>query len=109
MLLVTISPTIRVDVLLGVVYRPETGGMFNLEHICNSINRVNTQNCILTGDFIFRDIDWDSAESNVELSKTFLSTVEDNFLTQLVQEPTRGDNILDSFDRQPGYNRSSDS
>ena len=41
----------------GVVYRPERGRQHNLDIICESINRCENSDCILVGDFNFRDID----------------------------------------------------
>jgi hypothetical protein len=64
-----------------------------LEKINTSIGAVNTDNCILLGDF--NGIDWDSLTSPRALDTSFIDTVTDNLLTQMVTEPTRSDNILD--------------
>ena len=47
------------------------------------------------GDFNFPDICWNYNTADREQSQRFLQCVGDNFLTQLVREPTRGSNILD--------------
>ena len=50
---------------------------------------------VLVGDFNFPDICWVYNTVDREQSWRFLECVEDNFLTQLVRELTRGSNILD--------------
>ena len=78
-----------------MVYRPERGGEPTLIKVCDSINKINTDNVIIMDDFNFRDINWDTNVATSLLSKKFLSCLEDNMLFQLVKEPTRGSNILD--------------
>ena len=46
------------------------------------------------GDFNYSDIDWEEMESGPN-GKDFLELVEDCFLFQQVELPTRGNNILD--------------
>lgn len=50
---------------------------------------------VLVGDFNFPDICWIYNTADREQSQRFLECVGDNFLTQLVKEPTRGSKILD--------------
>ena len=50
---------------------------------------------VLVEDFNFPDICWNYNTADKEQSWRFLERVGDNFLTQLVREPTRGSNILD--------------
>ena len=47
------------------------------------------------GDFNFPGIYWIYNAADREQSRRFLECVGDNFLTQLVKEPTRGSKILD--------------
>ena len=47
------------------------------------------------GDFNHGYIQWKSVESTGGEDQTFLLLTQDNFLTQLVLEPTRGENVLD--------------
>ena len=49
----------------------------------------------LVGDFNFPDICWIYNTADRKQSQRFLECVGDNFLTQLVKEPTRGNKILD--------------
>ena len=50
---------------------------------------------VLMGDFSRPDICWDRAMPGGRQSKRFLETVEDNFLVQVIDGPTRGEAILD--------------
>ena len=47
------------------------------------------------GDFNFPDICWKYNTAERDRSQRFLECVEDNFLTQLVSEPTREGALLD--------------
>ena len=47
------------------------------------------------GDFNFLDICWNYNTAEREQSQRFLECIGDNFLTQLVKEPTQGSKILD--------------
>ena len=52
---------------------------------------------ILVGDFNLKDVDWTSRlmlKNSVDY-ELFSGIVSDNFLTQMVLQPTRGDSILD--------------
>ena len=49
---------------------------------------------IITGDFNHETIDWELMEAGSEGQK-FMELTEDQFLTQHIKEPTRGNNILD--------------
>ena len=50
---------------------------------------------VLVGDFNFPDICWIYNAADRAQSWRFLECVGDNFLTQLVKEPTKGNKILD--------------
>ena len=80
---------------IGLVYRPpdQTRELDN-ELNCFVKDIVSDSDCVILGDFNFPEIRWDDGigmGGNAE----FLDTIEDNFLTQLVEDPTRGNNILD--------------
>ena len=49
------------------------------------------------GDFNHGHIQWNSLESTGIEDQQFLFLIQDNFLTQNVLEPTRGENVLDIF------------
>ena len=42
------------------------------------------------GDFNYPDICWDSGMAGGRQSRRFLESVEDNFLVQVIDGPTRG-------------------
>ena len=54
---------------------------------------------VVLGDFNLPDINWDTISSinngNGQLYENFTKTIRDNFLWQLVYQPTRKDHILD--------------
>ena len=57
---------------------------------------------IIGGDFNFRDIDWDSdtvlpGAYERSASQMLITSLNDNFLTQLQRLPTREDNVLDLY------------
>ena len=47
------------------------------------------------GDFNHLDICWDSGMAGGRQPKRFLESVEDNFLVQVIDGPTRGEALLD--------------
>jgi len=54
---------------------------------------------VLVGDFNLPDICWKQNTAERKQPRRFLECVEDNFLTQLVSEPTRGCASLDLLQR----------
>ena len=92
---VTINPTANIKWLIGGCYRPEEDEQHMLNEICSSIQNIDAENVTLLGDFNFRSISWDSGDCSSQLAHQFLDCLEDNLLTQVVNSPTRGDNILD--------------
>jgi len=86
----------KADLLLGVCYRPpnqdeEVDEVFykRLAEVSQSVALV------LVRDFNLPDICWKYNTAERKQSGRFLECVEDNFLTQLVSEPTRADASLD--------------
>ncbi|KAM9591230.1 uncharacterized protein ACIBXB_006103 [Morphnus guianensis] len=86
----------KADIVLGVCYRPPN----QVEEMDESFYKrlaVVSESCalVLVGDFNFPDICWKYNMAESKQSRRFLECVEDNFLTQLVGEPTRGGALLD--------------
>ncbi|PKU45732.1 mitochondrial fission process protein 1 [Limosa lapponica baueri] len=86
----------KADIMVGVYYRSpnqdvEVDKTFfqQLEELSQSLTLV------LVGDFNFPDICWKYNTAEREQSWRFLECVEDNFLTQLLSEPTRESALLD--------------
>ncbi|KAK4815696.1 hypothetical protein QYF61_006679 [Mycteria americana] len=84
------------DIVVGVCYRPpnqdeETDELFykQLEEASRSLALV------FVGDFNLLDVCWKYNTAERKQSRRFLECVADNFLTQLVSEPTREGAPLD--------------
>ena len=85
-------------ITLGVFYRPPGGDTKPLEDLRICIQELNsTAELILLGDFNLPDIDWscNRALHQSDIYVHLIDIIQDNFLTQLVREPTRNQNILD--------------
>lgn len=54
-----------------------------------------SQALILVGDFIYLDICWRSNTAKHEQSRRFLEGIDDNFLSQVVEDPTRNSVLPD--------------
>ncbi|KAK4813526.1 hypothetical protein QYF61_009252 [Mycteria americana] len=55
----------------------------------------HSQALILLGDFSHSDICWKSSTVSCRQSRRLLECIEDNFLSQVIDSPTRGDVLLD--------------
>ena len=82
--------------LLGLCYRPPDSsaendeGLFNLfEQACNENN-----NCVILGDFNFGELVWNREETLAD-DHPLINCTNENFLHQLVTEPSRENNFLD--------------
>ena len=95
LLWVDLKPLPNMTWLAGVCYRPEVDQELILQRIEESFSRIDNENCFVLGDFNFRNIEWQTKTGKSKLDKTFITITEDNLLSQMVDEPTRGDNILD--------------
>ena len=80
------------ELLVGVCYRPEAAGDRYIDTVCESINRIGTQDVILVGDF---NIDWCNDVAQSSGSDRFLNCVKDNFLQQIIDVPTKDKYIND--------------
>ena len=79
---------------MGVCYRAPNSAQINDEALYSLIDRVSTEEVVIMGDFNFPELDWGTPES-IEDSHPFIECMSNNFLTQLVEEPTRLKNYLD--------------
>jgi len=76
----------------GVCYRPpdqEEAFLLQLQEVSRS------EALVLMGDFKHPDICWDSGMAGGRQSRRFLESVQDNFLVQIIDGPTRGEALLD--------------
>ena len=86
----------KADILVGVCYRlpnqdEETDELF-YEQLAEA---ARSPALVLMGDFNFPDIRWEYNLAQKKQSKRFLECMEDNFLMQMIREPTRGAAPLD--------------
>ena len=81
---------------ISVTYRPP-GQTQELDNEMYRVLRQSLQNSesVILGDFNLPHIDWQTLSGVETESHKMLEFLEDNFLHQLVTEPTRGNNILD--------------
>jgi len=82
------------NTLIGVCYRAPDSVQINDEALYSLIDRVSKENVVIMGDFNFPELDWSRPES-IGDSHPFIECLSNNFLIQLVDEPTRETNYLD--------------
>ena len=58
--------------------------LLSIVFVYTSINNIDTINCLLLGDFNFRQINWNKMEASSGLTEKFFNTIQDNLLTQIV-------------------------
>ncbi|GAB0199938.1 mitochondrial enolase superfamily member 1 [Grus japonensis] len=84
------------DTVVGVYYRPPDQD----EEVDEAFYRqlevaLRSQALVLMGDFNHPDICWKGNMAKHAQSRRFLQSIDDNFLTQVVEEPTRRGVLLD--------------
>ena len=83
------------EVVLGCCYHTERT---DDENFANGLYKLSTGNMEknVAGDFNHRSIDWKALSCSGSIAdQRFLDIVQDNFLSQHVVDPTRGQNVLD--------------
>ena len=101
MLVCEIRPESKKKFLVIVFYRPPDTDLNYLKEFKNTLQLIQNNNkfdqLIICGDFNLPHIDWStgSATNNDLIHNHFTKTVKDNYLWQLVNFSTRGDNTLD--------------
>ena len=79
----------KADILLGVCYRPPNQDEEVDEVFYKQLAEISKLVAlVLVGDFNLLDVCWKYNTAEKKQSRRFLECVEDNFLTQLVSEPT---------------------
>ena len=83
--------------LFGVYYRPPSATVESVNALSNCLLSVPNSPIILCGDFNVPNIAWALVSPTVStlVANSLCQFVRDNFLYQLVSDPTRQDNILD--------------
>ncbi|GAB0205636.1 hypothetical protein GRJ2_003029200 [Grus japonensis] len=78
------------DTIAGVCYRPPDQGDQADEALYRQIGAASqSQALVLMGDFNHPDICWRDNAAEHKQSRKFLECVNDNFLLQVIEEPTR--------------------
>ena len=80
--------------LVGVCYRPPDSQITNNEALFNLLGKTSQENVVVMGDFNYPEINWENF-SSVNSSHPFVDCIRDNFLEQVVNDPTREENFLD--------------
>jgi len=83
------------DVKVGVYYRPPDQEEEVDEAFYRQLQAASQlQALVLMGDFNHPDISWEDHTARQAKSRRFLQSIDDNFLMQVVKEPTRKDTLL---------------
>ena len=88
----------RSSLLIGCLYRSPSDE--SISGLTESIKKVNSliekaykmnRNLVIAGDFNLKDIDWENDHVPVDKDylKNFIQTLQENYLTQHITEPTR--------------------
>ncbi len=86
------------DLVVGVCYRSEKyhkPGVDNHKGIRGWLTELQNKNMVIMGDMNYSDIDWDSRIGRSSDAQLFIDCLDDAFLTQHVQQNTRGISRLD--------------
>ncbi|PKU30996.1 hypothetical protein llap_18699 [Limosa lapponica baueri] len=84
------------DTVVGVYYRPPDQDGEVDESLYRQLKVASqSQALVLMGDFNHPDICWEGYTARHVQSRRFLQCTNDNFLTQVVEEPTRRSVLLD--------------
>ncbi|GAB0179184.1 hypothetical protein GRJ2_000383700 [Grus japonensis] len=83
-------------IIVGVCYRPPDQGDRADEALYRQMEAAShSQALVLMGDFNHPDICWRDNAAERKQSRKFLECVHDNFLLQVIEEPTRRGAMLD--------------
>lgn len=76
---------------LGAIYHSPSSTQANRSLLRNMINQaaITSNKLIVIGDFNMPHIDWETHNARSESDMGFIETLQDNFLVQLVDQPTR--------------------
>ena len=79
---------------IGVCYRPPDSLQDQDKLLYNFIEKVGDKTVVLMGDFNYAGINWSKPE-HVDRSHPFVEALDNKFLIQCVEEPSRNNNFLD--------------
>ena len=82
------------NTLLGVCYRPPDSKVENDESFYKILSSFKNKAFILLGDLNLANLKWDN-KTCLDKSHPFVECLDNNFISQCVDKPSRGDNFLD--------------
>jgi len=84
------------SIIVGICYRPPDCEVVNDNVLYERVGELCERNkqIVLMGDFNFPELDWSCSET-VDHSHPFVECLDNNFLSQIVDKPSRGTNYLD--------------
>jgi len=82
------------SIAIGVCYRSQVASEQELQELFKVISIASKGKVLIMGDFNYPRPNWDTYECDSNAEK-FSDLLLDNYLCQLVREPTRKSNILD--------------
>ena len=82
---------------IGTFYRPPNNDLKPLEDLRSCLSSITTTDLLMAGDFNISEFDWTTNHptKSSEHHNLLSDIIQDNFLYQMVDEPTRENNILD--------------
>uniref|UniRef100_A0A803K2X2 Reverse transcriptase domain-containing protein n=1 Tax=Xenopus tropicalis TaxID=8364 RepID=A0A803K2X2_XENTR len=82
--------------IVGVCYRPPNVSEEEEAQLLLQIEKAaSLGQVIIMGDFNYPDIDWGNSTARTVNGNKFINLLHDNFMSQVVEEPTRNHAILD--------------
>ena len=111
-------PSSNGNLTLGVLYRSPNSSPDENHELVNVINSISKKHLslkkrfLLLGDFNFPGINWENETTNhvhdsLNMEVLFLNSIHDNFLHQMVTEPTHTRNMQNTNPNRSGYNKCS--
>ncbi len=84
-------------ITLAAFYRPPNNKLHPLEELQRVTDEISTPKLTVVSDFNVSTINWSNTGPSLPspVSTLLVNIVQDNFLSQLISEPTRDKNILD--------------
>ena len=95
-----LQPSCKKKILMAVFYRPPSSDCSYLSEFTKFIrkaSRTKFDQLLIVGDFNLPNIDWPTmiSSSDSDLYNIFTKSIKDHFLWQVVDFPTRQENLLD--------------
>ena len=82
--------------MIGVYYRPlDQGETVDEAFLLQLLEALCSQVLVLVWDFNHPDIYWKDHTVSCKRSRRLLESIDDNFLVQVLDRPTRGEALLD--------------